>query len=103
MLLHQVQSLARGRSRMKGSKITGSVRARTPYKLQSRPLCLLVQTKAQVLFVVAQLDVQSRSVLLDQIVFKDDCFFFSLGDDRGQIADQSRQRGNKSAIVRAAG
>src|SRR5690606_1711170 len=87
---------------MKRPKIARTVRCRTTHELKPRILSLTMQSQIEVFLIIAQFDVELRLVLLDQIVFKDNRFFLSPCNEGLQIANQTRQRRNKSACIGAA-
>ena len=96
MPFDQMERSSSGRRARKRAKMARGVELRTTHEFESRIGFSFVQAQTQELFVVAQLDVVLRTVLLDEIVLEDRRFFFRTGQyglDIDEFAAKPRNEG----------
>ncbi len=84
---------------MIGPKMIGPVVRKLADHLQPWPVGLRVETQRQVVLVVAQVDVETRLVALDERVLQQQGLLFVGRDDRGDVSNDPFQEGHEQAAV----
>src|SRR4029079_19413739 len=101
VLVDEMERPARARRRVVRAEVAGLVRVGAPHRLELRPLFGGVEAEAEKVLVVAELDVEPRLMLLDELVLEDGRLFLGGGDDGLEVAHDAPQDGDEVPGVAA--
>jgi len=103
VLVDEVERAPRRRGRVIGPEVASGVVARAAHHLETGPRVVEAQPERDEVLVVAQLDVEARLVLLDEVVLEDRGFLLARRDDGLEIANRPLQEREKLPLVASPG
>ena len=105
VLVDEVERAARGGRRVIRPEVAQAscgIGGGPAHHPEARPVLLHVEAQADVVLVVAELDVVTGPMLLDEVVLEDRRFLFGARDDRVEVADRLLQDRDEVTVVAVA-